>query len=142
MATLSPDPPSPEKPKAVAFDFDGTLAAAPWPSYASPAADEVPAMCDLLRVLADTPVTVYVISGREESQRDPVVSWLRQHGLAYDELILRPDDDTPGPVAVATYKHTRLKEILKSHQVLLFADDRPDARRLAHQLGIPTVDPT
>jgi len=127
-------------PLRAVFDFDGTLTTARWPRFSGPDEPENVPVCALARALATGGVGVVVLSGRPAAQRVDVEAWLRTHGVEPWAVVLRPTGDD-GPGAVARWKGDQLARLQTDGTIVLFADDRPEARANAARLGVPTLDP-
>lgn len=100
--------------QTIIFDLDGTLANGKHRNHLVPAAS-IANLCSSWEVhnlasVDDTPIadtievcnTLYqtfhiiILTGRCEVARGITVAWLEEHGVQYDELIMRPEgDDRP-----------------------------------------------
>jgi predicted kinase len=136
----TPDPApeiDPQLPNCYIVDIDGTLAIN---NTRSPFAwDRVnqdainPAVAKLVEKLGqDTDIIVF--SGRSSVCRDLTISWLKQHGIKYQDLFMRPADDSrPDDIFKSElyYLHVQGK-----YNAIGVIDDRPKVCRMWRNLGL------
>jgi len=98
--------------KTIIFDLDGTLANGKHRNHLVPDAS-IAHLCESWEVhnlasVDDTPIAntiavcnalslnynIIILTGRCEVARDITVDWLRDHYVYYDQLIMRPEDDS------------------------------------------------
>lgn len=80
---------------------------------------------------------IYFVSGRPEEYREMTELWLKNHGLNYTALYMRPTKDNRADTLIK-------EEILKVHfagkKVVLALDDRPSVIRMWRDKGIDVLD--
>lgn len=128
------------KPTAVIVDIDGTLAHN----------DGHRSFYDYSKVLDDKPVwpvidaanglnTIHhtvVVSGRKAECREDTEAWLHKHGVQYDALYMRADEDDRADTIV---KMEILRDkIAPEFEVIAAIDDRPAVCEAWRKMGIPT----
>jgi beta-phosphoglucomutase-like phosphatase (HAD superfamily) len=144
------------RPKAVIVDMDGTLCdvrsvrhfVEPPPGVEGfkrnfhafhSASLECPAhqpVIDLLDHCRGAGLKVLVVSAREARWGFLTALWLREHDIAYDEMLLRHSGDYRSDVEV---KQEIAKQLLERFQPVLAIDDRYEVIEVWHSYGIPTV---
>lgn len=124
-------------PKAAIFDVDGTLARMDgrgpfdWGKVGSDF--PVQEVIDLLGLFRGDGYAVLVFSGRDAVCRADTEQWLRENGIAYDELRMRPEGDNRKDVEVKKEFYEELKD---RYDIVYAVDDRPQVCRLWHELGL------
>lgn len=136
--------------KYIFFDLDGTLAdikhrkhlvegkKRDFASFEHPlniAKDEPnQSLIELLNVLAAAKkYKIMLLSGRSSDARQATEDWLKQHGVVYDNLWMRPSKDyRPDEVL----KKELLLSICKPEEVLCIFDDRNKVVDMWRSLGI------
>lgn len=132
--------PDTNKPKCILVDIDGTLAKVngrgffDWDKVSTDLPHEH--VIDLVQGVQDD-LYIVCMSGRDEVCREDTEAWLLQHGIYFDELHMRKQDDMR--------KDTIVKEelfwdkVADNWYVKYAVDDRPSVIRLYLELGIPVV---
>ncbi|WP_371481358.1 AAA family ATPase [Kitasatospora sp. NBC_00315] len=140
--TLAVEPYRPVEglPSAVMVDIDGTLALnvsrGPY-DFTRCGEDALNvAVADAVRMYGEAGHRVVVLSGRSEEFRPQTEKWLAAHGVAWDELWMRPAGDTRRDDAVKL-------DLFDAHVRHRFAvrvslDDRDRVVALWRRLGLPT----
>jgi len=83
-------------------------------------------------------VKLYVVTGRAESERTTTIDQLDEFGVAYRELIMRPE--SVAPKDVNTWKGSVAKELIGNGESVKFAvDNNPEARAAYKTAGVPEV---
>ena len=136
--------------KYIFFDLDGTLAdikhrkhlvegkKRDFASFEHPLniAKDGPnqSLIELLNVLAATKkYKIILLSGRSSDARQATEAWLKQHGVVYGDLLMRPSKDyRPDEVL----KKELLLSICKREEVLCIFDDRNKVVAMWRSLGI------
>jgi hypothetical protein len=134
--------------RAVVVDIDGVIAdnrhrlgylerpPKDWDSFFAAADADVPMSggMGLLDAL-DRDVTIVLLTGRPSRLRDLTVNWLERHGVAWDLLGMRPDDDRS---PAANFKR-RAVDALRGlgWEVELAIDDEPAVADAYERAGIP-----
>ena len=148
-------------PKAVIFDVDGTLCDVSGVRYhvERPAGSinfkrdfdrfhaesiECPAHPDVLALLNRARAEGYavvIVTGREEKWSFLTSTWLKDNGVAYEELLMRSAKDSRPDAVVKT---EIARDISTRFEPCLAIDDRPDIIEVWHKAGIVTmlVSPT
>ena len=81
---------------------------------------------------------IYIVTGRGLRHRSVTEDWLEDHGIEYDYLWTRPDDDTSVPDAWVKYQIA--KKIAKTHKIVGVFDDRERVVDMWRAAGIKTFD--
>ena len=130
----------------VVFDMDGTLSddshrayfldndAGPpdWAGYNAACNDDVPIkpIIEICNSLIEQGNMVNIWTGRLESMRDDTRQWLRDHGVFYHQLCMRPDGDFRSSTVVK-------EELMEQHgKPDLMFEDRTDHVARFRSLGI------
>lgn len=80
---------------------------------------------------------VFVVTGRNESERASTIADLKSAGVVYEKLFMNPDSATP----TSEFKSKVAEDLLKDYDVTLAIDNNADNRAAFDALGIPTLDP-
>ena len=118
----------------VIFDIDGTLADVSerlhhikkkpkdWDAFFGgiPPDKAIRSMVRLCNILHASGIKILLCTGRREKDRAETVKWLKQQGVNYHELILRPDGDRRSDVIV---KREMLAGLDRS-KILFVVEDR------------------
>ena len=137
-----------EATKAVIFDMDGTLADCDhrrhfvagkkkyfdkfYAAMGRDAKNDV--ICGLCNMYSMNTWHIIICTGRPESYRAITEKWLKDKGVFYDELIMRPDDRKYAPDYKV--KQTMLNDILKIRKVHAAVDDRKQVVNMWRRNGI------
>ena len=131
-------------PEAIIVDVDGTLAHInpdnPRDPYDGSRAHEDlvdETQAEILNGL-DERYYIYIVTGRGLRHRQVTEEWLNNHGIVYDHLWTRPNDDTSVPDAWVKYQIA--KEIAKTHKIVGVFDDRERVVDMWRAAGIKTFD--
>lgn len=132
----------PGLPWAIIVDIDGTLAhmngRSPYDPtrYLEDSVDEV--VRDLaLSAMNHHDYRVIVCSGRDDTYRDVTEQWLRQHGIPFDELHMRPADDRRhDEIVKEQIFHDRIESRYNVRYVL---DDRDRVVAMWRRLGLKVL---
>lgn len=142
-------------PPAVVVDLDGTLTSATWREhlvaegrkdwrrfFAGMGRDApVRALVDLVAWVADD-AAVVLLTGRPEDHESTVRRWLGEHGVVYDELLMRPGGDRRPDTVMKRERY--LRDIAPRYDVRLVIDDRPKVIEMWREEGLyvlTAVDP-
>lgn len=120
----------------VILDIDHTISDAAWrdsllgqwDEYHTRSADDKPAtdVIELVRMLHAGGCTILAVTARPEKWRSLTYRWLEQHGVMFDRLIMRPDDDySDAPTVKLAMVETILGPDYPS-RVICVLDDRED----------------
>ena len=143
------------KPKAVIYDLDGTLAdVSPHLHLVDPRHPEFIAVnLDLFHELAESAQPhqwaiemanlhwalgwqIVIMTARSERYRAQTTRWLQAHGIRFDSLHMRADDD----LSVDTLCKSRtLDQIQVNFDVQIAVDDNPYVLALLKERGIRTI---
>lgn len=142
-------------PPAVIIDLDGTLTSAAWREhflagrrrdwqgfFAGMGRDApVQPLVDLV-AWASTHATVVLLTGRPDDHALVIRRWLADHGVVYDQLLMRPGGDRrPDTVVKREIYH---RDIAPHHDVRFVIDDRPRVIDMWREEGLyvlTAVDP-
>ena len=124
-----PYTPDPSLPVAYSFDLDGTLAhtngkRGPYDAskyYVDDVDEAITYVGVALRVAARADELI-ILTGREETYRAECEAWLKQQGVHYDRLIMRPEGDTRNDAVVKSDLWD--EHIDGKFNVLMHFDDR------------------
>ncbi|MFJ3958479.1 hypothetical protein [Arthrobacter sp. NPDC090010] len=78
---------------------------------------------------------VLVVTGRSEKWSFVTTLWMQEHGISFDELMMRPSGDFRPDSVV---KSEIAQRILARYRPVLALDDRDDIIAVWHAAGIPT----
>lgn len=138
----------PKRPVAV-LDIDGVVADVrhrlhllrrrppDWEGFFLAAADD-PALAEgiaMARTLSADHDVVW-LTGRPERSRALTLRWFAQHGLAADDLRMRPDRDR-GPARV--FKTRELAKIAKNRSIVVVVDDDPAVVSRLRERNLPVI---
>lgn len=126
-------------PNALIVDMDGTLAlfdrkAASAYSRDFTKDDLNRAVYTLLHRYAND-TTIFILSGRQEKDREATTQWLKTNIVPYDYLYMRQTDDKRSDYIV---KQELYNQYIKDRcNIIAVIDDRLQVCRLWHELGLP-----
>jgi hypothetical protein len=135
--------------RAVVVDIDGVLADAKgrqhhlwdsrdWDAFFDacgddPVVDEVRTLLSLL----DATLVVLLVTARPLRVRELTVSWLDDHGLRWDLLVMRPSDEY---APAATFKRDVVDELREEgFELELAMEDDPRNRAMYMEAGVPCL---
>lgn len=129
--------------KAVIVDMDGTLAQLPnhtgvrhWREWHKVLLDPPnQPVVELVKVLARAGYRILVVSGRDEVCQADTETWLKQHGVPWDLLLLRRSGDHRPDGVVKAEMYAR--HIAGRYDVRFSLDDRNSSVAGWRSLGIP-----
>lgn len=128
--------PPKDKPKAVIVDIDGTLAKMTdrSPYDWSRVAEDLPniVVVNLVKILKT--YTIIVVSGRDSSCRKATEKWLKDNGIIYSQLFMRPENDSRKDTVI---KRELFDDYIKdNYQIEFVLDDRQQVVDMWRQLGL------
>ena len=91
-------------------------------------------VCDLCDMYRLNGWYIIICTGRPESYREITEKWLKDKGVFYNELMMRPDEKRFSPDFEV--KQTMLDDILKVREVHVAVDDRKQAVDMWRSNGI------
>ena len=109
--------------RKVVFDFDGVI---------QEKGEGLPLIKLVDLLYFDMDYGIIILTARNESHRKYVVDRLEEYELAYDALIMCPDD-------VTDYSEWKLREIKKLEPVWMIFDDCPSTINLLEEAKLPIV---
>lgn len=132
-----------DKPNAILVDIDGTLAYMhnrgpfDWEKVGNDKLNKVTAM--IVDCIADSgAVHIIILSGRDESCRKQTEEWLTKNHIPWDELHMRPEQDSRKDNLVK--EEIYRSQIEPRYNVLFVIDDRLQVLKMWNQLGIFTIN--
>ena len=141
------------KDKIVIFDLDGTLALIDdrrdlstkdngkfdWDVFFDPANIDLDLpnqpVIDMANLLSKQGYTIMILSGRSDVTKDVTVDWLSNHGIRYDHLIMRDQDNLY--MADNDLKQMWLDDIGVNNVAMVF-DDRNQVVDMWRKNGLTT----
>jgi HK97 family phage prohead protease len=81
---------------------------------------------------------IFIVTGRNISQRDETVAELDSLGVDYDRLFMNPGSTADTPA----FKKATAESLLKEYNVILAIDNNPANRAVYRELGITALDVT
>jgi ribonuclease J len=111
-----------------------------WVAYSMACADDVPVegVVRLVQMLS-THYRIVVVSARDSQARELTETWLTQHGVPFDELILGGRGDVPGGLEDFKVHHVA-SIVRRGDEVALMVDDLPGLPvAMMESLGIPVL---
>jgi FMN phosphatase YigB (HAD superfamily) len=142
----------PNKPKAVVWDLDGTLAddqarahfvevdegaQRDWNSYFDAMEGDAPiaASIEILRALHAQGVRIVYLTGRPEYTRPKTERWLRANGLGeYDVLLMRPEGERR---VAGLFKVDEIVALRERYELVCAFEDRIDVADALREAGVP-----
>jgi len=79
---------------------------------------------------------IFIVTGRNVSQRDETVAELDSLGIDYDRLFMNPGSTADTP----EFKKATAQELLKEFNVIIAIDNNPANRAVYRELGITALD--
>ncbi|WGH49611.1 putative polynucleotide 5'-kinase and 3'-phosphatase [Alishewanella phage vB_AspM_Slicko01] len=127
-----------DKPKAVIFDMDGTLAIMDGrhPFEFDKVLDDLPnrPVIDYCKMCIANNIKIIVFTGRSAVAKDDTLLWLDRQGIAVDEFFIRSDDDSRPDHIV---KKEMFDMVRDRYHVTHAVDDRDQVVNLWRSLNIP-----
>jgi phosphoglycolate phosphatase-like HAD superfamily hydrolase len=142
--------------KYILFDIDGTLAngdhryhlyegrdSKSWAAYIEACMHDTPyTEIQWLNYIISRQPNVYIIvlTARSESGREVTEQWLEKHGIIYDEIILKPEDEAIADVKDYDFKERVLDELVASGKTPFMAfEDRSSVVSMWRRRDIPCL---
>lgn len=132
----------PNAPKAILVDIDGTLAHGinvtrkpyEWLKVGTDTVD--PVIKDMIWMASDQ-YKVVLLSGRDSICRQETIKWLRENNITYDELFMRPVDDSRKDSIV---KRELFEENIRDrYNVVYVLDDRNQVVEMWRSMGLKVL---
>jgi predicted ABC-type ATPase len=79
---------------------------------------------------------IFIVTGRNVSQRDETVAQLDSLGVDYDRLFMNPGSSADTPA----FKKATAEKLLQVYNVIIAIDNNPANRRVYRELGITALD--
>jgi beta-phosphoglucomutase-like phosphatase (HAD superfamily) len=143
---------SPQKPKAVVWDLDGTLSddrarahyveveqgrARDWESYFDAIDQDPPiaASMEILQAMRAHGSRVVFLTGRPDYTREKTEKWLRANGLdEYDRLVMRPAGERR---PAGYFKAEAVAALREEYELVCAFEDRIDVADALRLAGVP-----
>jgi len=128
-----------DKPSAIIFDIDGTLAhisgkRSPY-DYTGVQTDDVDVTVRYIAQLCAQDVDkIIILSGREDSCRSDTFNWLTENKIHFDELLMRQTGDSRKDSIIK--EEIFWKDIEPNYNVIAVFDDRDQVVKMWRSLGI------
>jgi len=81
---------------------------------------------------------IFIVTGRNDSQRDSTIAELDELGVEYDRLFMNPGSTADTP----EFKKATAEALLKEFNVILAIDNNAENRAVYRELGITALDVT
>ena len=79
---------------------------------------------------------IFIVTGRNDSERDSTIAELDSLGIDYDRLFMNPGSSAQTP----EFKKATAETLLKEFNVILAIDNNPANRKVYRELGITALD--
>lgn len=112
-------------PQAVIVDIDGTLIGSD---------GRIERVYNFLDDMTDT--AIFIVTGRNNSQREATIQQLEDLSIDYDRLFMNPGTTAD----TADFKKTTAENLLKEFNVILAIDNNETMRKVYRDLGITALD--
>ena len=93
-------------------------------------------IAETVAFLQETEEDVYIVTGRNEEQRDATVRALAAAGVEYEELIMNPGSTAD----TLNFKRETAQRLLEEYDVVLAVENNASMRRMYRALGIKAVN--
>lgn len=133
---------TPDAPKAIIVDIDGTIAHIPpggrgWYDYDRTHEDiEDEVILTAVAGFRDRGYKIVLLTGRSRECEKETINWLKSKNIEYDELLMRETGDTRCDTIVK--EEIFWRDVAPKYDVKVAFDDRPRVIRLYQELGIKT----
>ncbi len=133
--------PDEDKPEAIIFDVDGTLAEMidrkpyDWDKVGTDQPHEV--ICDMLKAYDQQGYIIIILSGRDGCCETETRKWLHKYELNYDEFYIRDAGDMRKDSIIKS--EIFWGSIARRYNVRAVVDDRPQVCRMWRDLGLKVI---
>ena len=79
---------------------------------------------------------IFIVTGRNDSERESTVAELDALGIDYDRLFMNPSSTADTP----EFKKATAEKLLEEFNVIIAIDNNPDNRKVYRELGITALD--
>jgi len=93
-------------------------------------------IAETVTFLDESPEDIYIVTGRNEDQRDATIRALAAAGVDYEELIMNPGSTSD----TLNFKRETAQRLLEEYDVVLAIDNNASMRRMYRALGIKAVN--
>ena len=93
-------------------------------------------IAETVAFLQETEEDVYIVTGRNEEQRDATVRALAAAGVEYEELLMNPGSTAD----TLNFKREAAQRLLEEYDVILAVENNASMRRMYRALGIKAVN--
>lgn len=124
-------------PNALLCDIDGTLALFDRKTVSAYSRDFTKDTVNraVRMVLHHSNTTIFLLTGRQEKDKEQTELWLNTHDIPYYHLYMRQTDDQRSDYIIK--KEMYHEHIRGKYNILMAIDDRLQVCRLWHELGLP-----
>lgn len=134
---------NPDAKSAIVTDIDGNIALRDLQkvtrNYFAPPADSYLTdrprknIIKIVNSLKDSGYTNIILTGRFEKYRQATEKWLKENGVKYDFMLMRPDGDTRKDDEV---KYEMLQSLEDKYKIYIVSDDRPKVTQMYLEVGL------
>jgi predicted kinase len=133
------------KENCIVVDMDSTLcfntSKRPWYGEGSTEAmindEENRSVCEVIRTLSDS-YPLILVTGRDKTQRDVTLEWLKQHDITIKECYFRNIGDFRSS---KIYKQEQIEKILKDYNIIAIFEDESSIVNMYRELGLTVLQP-
>ena len=134
-----------EKPAAIVLDMDNTLCfnttGRPWYGEGSEAMiNDIanPPIVNLAKIYNNRGVRVFIITGRDTSQRKMTEKWLEDHLICYESIFYRKKGDFRKS---ADIKKEIITDLMKDYRIEFIVDDADPVVEMYREMGLTVLQP-
>lgn len=99
--------------------------------------EENRSVCEIIRMLSDS-YPLILVTGRDKTQRDVTLEWLKQHNITIKECYFRDLGDFRSS---KVYKQEQIEKILKDYNIIAIFEDESSVVNMYRELGLTVLQP-